>query len=336
MKYHSRQGNNTGAEMEIQNRNDGSPQQNRAVYYNDAMGCYLVISCPGEMVRGYQYKMVTANHISGLLQSDFRSINGEGYLYYDITGRISLKILLERGRFETGQILPLLESLADTDETIAAFLLNPDRLCLDPEFIFYDICEQQFLFTYFPGEQSFGILTGLLQSLLANLQGQSPVQDQVLYRLMEMAEAPGFVLTRRILSPLCGTQYVETRQPDSLPELPGQQPLLNREKEDDWEPGIAEDNPEEAEPDPLPEEEQQESTPSAKRQFRTLFLAIFFLGFSVVLEALRFRVRLDAQTLTLARAGVVAGLSLAMITAVYGTWTSFRYGSTPKRRKHTG
>ena len=86
----------------------------------------------------------------------------------------------------------------------------------------------------------------------------------------------------------------------------------------------------------LPEEEQQESTPSAKRQFRTLFLAIFFLGFSVVLEALRFRVRLDAQTLTLARAGVVAGLSLAMITAVYGTWTSFRYGSTPKRRKHTG
>ena len=65
-------------------------------YYSDATHNYLVLACPQEVKNNYQYKMLAANQIRGLLPCSGRSIDNREYLYYDITSRQSLSDLYDR------------------------------------------------------------------------------------------------------------------------------------------------------------------------------------------------------------------------------------------------
>ena len=59
-------------------------------YYSDAVHNYMVLECPPELKENYQYKMLAANQIRGLLPCGSRTIDNHDYLYYDITSRQSL------------------------------------------------------------------------------------------------------------------------------------------------------------------------------------------------------------------------------------------------------
>ena len=73
-------------------------EENREIsYFSDASHNYLVLECPAELKDNYQYKMLAANQISGLLQCSGRTIDSREYLYYDITSRQSLADLYDGG-----------------------------------------------------------------------------------------------------------------------------------------------------------------------------------------------------------------------------------------------
>ena len=51
-------------------------------YYRDARNNYLVIPCPEDKGQGsYQYRMLAANTIPGILPCALRYVDGKGYLY---------------------------------------------------------------------------------------------------------------------------------------------------------------------------------------------------------------------------------------------------------------
>ena len=49
-------------------------------FYSDASHNYMVIECPHELRDNYQYKMLAANQIRGLLPCSSRSIDKREYL----------------------------------------------------------------------------------------------------------------------------------------------------------------------------------------------------------------------------------------------------------------
>ena len=68
----------------------------KATYYKDTMHSYMIIPCPPEAeTAGYQYRMLEMNRIDGILRCGLRHIDGRGLLYYDATGKQSLKGLYE-------------------------------------------------------------------------------------------------------------------------------------------------------------------------------------------------------------------------------------------------
>ena len=65
-------------------------------FYSDAAHNYMVLECPPELKENYQYKMLAANQIRGLLPCGSRTIDNHDYLYYDITSRQSLTDLYDQ------------------------------------------------------------------------------------------------------------------------------------------------------------------------------------------------------------------------------------------------
>ena len=67
-----------------------------ATYYKDTLHTYMIIACPPEAeTTGYQYRMLEMNRIDGLVPCGLRHIDGEGFLYYETTGKQSLESLYE-------------------------------------------------------------------------------------------------------------------------------------------------------------------------------------------------------------------------------------------------
>lgn len=123
-----------------------------ATYYNDSMRSYMIIPCPPEAeTEGYQYRMLEMNRIEGLLSCGLRNIDGERYLYYDITGKQSLQGLYESRKIAGTEMFGLLADMERVTKSLAGYLLDEQHLVLTKEQVFYDFGTGSYCFTYYPG-----------------------------------------------------------------------------------------------------------------------------------------------------------------------------------------
>jgi hypothetical protein len=100
---------NTG---EVDNIMDES---RKITFYSDAAHNYMVLECPPGLKENYQYKMLAANRIRGLLACSGRTIDCREYLYYDISSRQSLTDLFERRPVRGSDLNRLLEDLVHVE-----------------------------------------------------------------------------------------------------------------------------------------------------------------------------------------------------------------------------
>ena len=56
---------------------------------------YIRISCDENTLDGYEYRMCKSNMLKDLLGFHHRSQNGEGFLYYEVSGMQSLDVYLQ-------------------------------------------------------------------------------------------------------------------------------------------------------------------------------------------------------------------------------------------------
>ncbi len=125
----------------------------KATYYKDTMHSYMVISCPPEAeTTGYQYRMLEMNRIEGILPCGIRHIDGEGLLYYEVTGKQSLSGLYEGRKIPGEELFKLLKTMEQVSATLAGYLLDEQHLVLTGDQIFYDFASGSYSFTYYPGE----------------------------------------------------------------------------------------------------------------------------------------------------------------------------------------
>jgi len=119
----------------------------------------------------YQVRMLLVNEIPGLLRCRLRKINGETYLYYEITSKQPLTRVFEHRAAGAEDIRALALTLRETLEGIARYLLPDDGMVLEPEFIYMDLETKEMKFCYLPflGEELRESFRGLAEYLLKSL-----------------------------------------------------------------------------------------------------------------------------------------------------------------------
>ncbi len=169
-------------------------------YYSDAMASYIILKCPEKARKDYQYRMLAANKINGLLPCRYRAIDGEEFLYYNITSRKSIARLFDHKPMDGEQLHRLLFSAAEMVQTLSVYLLDPDKLLMSPEHIFYDYEQENYCFIYYPEEQSRQDCVKLFEYLSEHLESDDEEDRIVVYRLCELAENDSFLLKPELLN----------------------------------------------------------------------------------------------------------------------------------------
>ncbi|MDO5337359.1 MAG: DUF6382 domain-containing protein [Eubacteriales bacterium] len=113
---------------------------------------YLVLHGEKEIdTASYQVRMLIANTIPCLLPCRLQSFDGEALFYYDITSKQSVSAFYEKQKLRAEDLEMLFRGIVSAVEQTASFLLNPDQLFLEPEYLYMDAEKKQLYLCCLPG-----------------------------------------------------------------------------------------------------------------------------------------------------------------------------------------
>lgn len=178
----------------------------------------------------YQMRMLRVNHLEELLDVRGRGVDGSSYYEYDVSGKVSVKAMFERGKIRGEDVKNLLQSLRKAIERTEEYLLDVHHLLLDPEYIFYE--DGRYYFCYYPPVkrdlwEAFHILT---EYLVKQADYEDPDCVRMVFLLHKETMEENYDLDRLICECLLG-------QPEEKKEEKIWQEPETREydtKEHDW------------------------------------------------------------------------------------------------------
>lgn len=135
----------------------------------------------------YQIHMLAENRISGLLPCCVKKVNGRGKYFYDITSRQAMAYIYEKEHIGADDIRILLRGLYAALKETKKYLLDADRVVLEPEMIYMDIETKEPLFCYLPVYEgtihdSFGKLTEYIMRRLDQSDSRAVLLGYEIYR----------------------------------------------------------------------------------------------------------------------------------------------------------
>ena len=163
-------------------------------YYKDYRHNYLIMEGKDGMTDPYQRRMITGNRIEGLLFCSERHVNGEVFLYYEITSKQNLCSLYENRRITMKQLRNFFVQLKTVGERISGFLLDESNLILNPEYIYADVETEELSFLYDPFEQEENNMVSFLEFLTEKIDDQDQAAVEIAYKMLELATREQFVL----------------------------------------------------------------------------------------------------------------------------------------------
>ena len=161
-------------------------------YYKEQHHNYMVIrkTEPDSRI-SYQQKMISSKRMENLLFANSRSLDGEEYNYYDITSLLTLTQMYGSRLFSSEDIRDLMGGVEMACDEIDRYLLDINRLCLDPDLIFYNCGKQRFLFLYNistdPDDTASGFDT-FMDWLLERVSPDDTAAGDTVYSLYELYE----------------------------------------------------------------------------------------------------------------------------------------------------
>lgn len=96
----------------------------------------------------YQMRMLRINPTEYLLRVMGRGIDDSSCYEYEVSGKVSMNAMFERGNMRAKDVELLLDGIRGAIRETERHLLNIHCLLLQPEYIFYE--ENRFYFCYFP------------------------------------------------------------------------------------------------------------------------------------------------------------------------------------------
>ncbi|MBO4749228.1 MAG: FHA domain-containing protein [Lachnospiraceae bacterium] len=139
----------------------------------------------------YQYCILSRGGIKGLLPASLRYLDGDAYLYYDITSRQSLVQLHQKGGISREWFLDFLASLQRLGRELERFLLQEDNVIWDPQHVFQDLENNVFSFLYVPYYQGENQFLRLLSFLVEKIDYEDQELVECVYKMYEQVEKNG-------------------------------------------------------------------------------------------------------------------------------------------------
>ena len=147
----------------------------------------------------YQYCIVTRGGIRGLLDCSLRYINGQAYLYYDISSKQNLVQLFEGKKITRQWVKDFLWGMQRIRQEMERFLLDDSNILWHPEQIFQDLEKNDFYFIYMPYHEGKDGLEELLDYLVEQIDYEDETLVQCIYKMHEQYRLLGKVyLTEQI------------------------------------------------------------------------------------------------------------------------------------------
>lgn len=159
----------------------------------------------------YQYCIVTRGGIRGLLPCSLRYINGQAYLYYDISSTQNM-VQLHTGRTIGRQwVKDFLWGMRRVRQEMGRFLLDDGNLIWYPEQIFQDLEKNDFFFLYIPYYEEDSGFGQLVDYLVEHIDYEDQQLVECIYKIHEQYKLLGDVYLKEQI-------YEDGRILDELPQ----------------------------------------------------------------------------------------------------------------------
>lgn len=139
----------------------------------------------------YQYCMISRGGIKGLLPCSLRYIDGEAYLYYDITSRQNIAQLFEKKPMTRQWVMDLLWNMRRVRQEMSRFLLEESNLIWFPKHIYQDLEKKEFYFLYVPYCTQNTGFDKLMEYLVEHVDYQDEGLVEYIYKAYEQYESAG-------------------------------------------------------------------------------------------------------------------------------------------------
>ena len=135
-----------------------------AIYKRELNHSYLVRKCSRtEFLEQYAFRMMKENRIGHLLDCGQRVLDGETFLYYDISSRQPLERLYESAKMGVDDLAAIVRAIAAMQADLEEYLLDEQGLLLETELLFADVESEELFFCFDiasskPGHPSYNCL----------------------------------------------------------------------------------------------------------------------------------------------------------------------------------
>ncbi len=141
--------------------------------------------------RRYQYCILTRGGIKGLLSCSLRYINGQAYLYYDITSKQSTAQLCVKQLLDRKWVLSFFRSLRRTRQELERFLLDDKNIVVYPEHVFQDVGSKNFSFLYLPYSTENSGMLKFIDFIIEHMDYEDEGLVECVYSMYEQLEKAG-------------------------------------------------------------------------------------------------------------------------------------------------
>ena len=140
----------------------------------------------------YQYCILSRGGIKGLLASSLRYINGQAYLYYDISSKQNIVQLYSAKPLTRQWLKDFLWSFRRIREELSRFLLDEQHILWFPREIFRDLESDGFFFLYVPYYKEDNGFRKLLEFMVEHVDYDDEELVECVYRMYEQFENSGW------------------------------------------------------------------------------------------------------------------------------------------------
>ena len=180
----------------------------------------------------YELHMLEENSIPGFMECVRKNINGRNRYYYEITSRQSLAQICENESLTADSIQILLRCLYQALQQLEPYLLDGNRIVLEPELIYLDIESKEAVFCYWPLwektiQDSFRMFASYL---LYHLEQSDTEAVLLMYEINRKVQEKNYALFELLKEK---TQYAECARQQSVPYSNAGREDLNKMAQND-------------------------------------------------------------------------------------------------------
>lgn len=145
----------------------------------------------------YQYCILNRGGIRHLLPGSLRYINGEAYLYYDVSSRQNVRQLFETKTIRRSWVKDFLWGVKQMMGELDRFLLEEQCILWSPEYLFQDLEKNDFYFLYVPYYKEEPGLMNFMNFLVERIDYEDENLVDFIYAVYEQVRLSGLEYLRK-------------------------------------------------------------------------------------------------------------------------------------------